>query len=88
MKGILNKKLLLLLGVVLIGLFLTGIASAQDYEIVHVYKIAGIPFGNVEESGVVQAGEELNVNSYQIAPTEPDPAQQVRMIEDLTTYHA
>jgi simple sugar transport system substrate-binding protein len=83
MKGILNKKFLFLLSVILISLFLTGMVSAQEYEIVHVYKIAGIPFGNVEESGVVQAGEELNVNSYQIAPTEPDPAQQVRMIEDL-----
>lgn len=83
MKSIVNKKLLFSLTVILISLSLTGMAVAKDYEIVHVYKIAGIPFGNVEESGVVQAGKELKVNSYQIAPTEPDPAQQVRMIEDL-----
>jgi len=83
MKSIINNKLLFLIVVVLISLSLTGMVFAKDYEIVHVYKIAGIPFGNVEESGVVQAGEELGVNAYQIAPTEPDPAQQVRMIEDL-----
>lgn len=57
--------------------------GADEYEIVTVVKITGIPWFNRLEEGVVQAGKDLGVNSYQIGPSDADPAQQVKMVEDL-----
>ncbi|WP_319561110.1 autoinducer 2 ABC transporter substrate-binding protein [Marispirochaeta sp.] len=56
---------------------------ADEYEIVTVVKITGIPWFNRLEEGVIQAGKDLGVNSYQIGPSDADPAQQVKMVEDL-----
>jgi simple sugar transport system substrate-binding protein len=60
-------------------------AKAEDeaFEIATVVKITGIPWFNRMEEGVNRAAEELGVNAYQIGPADADPAQQVRMIEDL-----
>lgn len=52
-------------------------------EIAVVVKIAGIPFFNALEDGVKKAAEEFDVNAYVIGPTDADPAQQVKLIEDL-----
>ncbi len=57
--------------------------SADEFEIVTVVKITGIPWFNRLEEGVDLAGKELGVNSYQIGPADADPAQQVKMVEDL-----
>ena len=46
-------------------------------------KITGIPWFNRLEEGVVQAKEDLGLNAYQIGPADADPAQQVKMVEDL-----
>lgn len=35
------------------------------------------------EVGVNEAAKKLNVNAYQVGPATPDPAQQVKVIEDL-----
>lgn len=35
------------------------------------------------ETGVDRAAKELNVNAYQTGPAQADPAQQVKMVEDL-----
>jgi simple sugar transport system substrate-binding protein len=35
------------------------------------------------EAGVNRAAEELGVNAYQVGPADADPAQQVRIVEDL-----
>lgn len=68
----------------LVGIMLfAGVASAKDYEIVTVVKISGIPWFNRLEEGVVQAGKDLGVKSSQVGPSEADPAQQVKMVEDL-----
>jgi len=59
-------------------------AAADDaYEVVTVVKITGIPWFNRLEEGVVQAKEDLGLNAYQIGPADADPAQQVKMVEDL-----
>lgn len=58
-------------------------AGSDEYEIVTVVKITGIPWFNRLEEGVVAAGEDLGVNAYQIGPSDADPAQQVKMVEDL-----
>lgn len=55
----------------------------DEYEIAVVVKILGIPFFNVLEEGVKEAAEDLGVNAYVTGPTDADPAQQVKIIEDL-----
>lgn len=62
-----------------------GESTADDgaYEIATVVKITGIPWFNRMEDGVTRAADELGVDAYQVGPADADPAQQVRMIEDL-----
>jgi len=62
---------------------LSAVAEGKKYEIVTVVKITGIPWFNRMESGVQKAAKELGVNAYQVGPADADPAQQVRMVEDL-----
>ncbi|MGA2613762.1 MAG: autoinducer 2 ABC transporter substrate-binding protein [Spirochaetia bacterium] len=79
-----KKWVMVLIAVLLILLFASPAIFAQKkYEIVTVVKIAGIPWFNRLEEGVKQAATELDVNAYQVGPADADPAQQVRMIEDL-----
>ncbi len=56
---------------------------AEPYEIAVVVKITGIPWFNVVETGVDKAAKELGVNAYQTGPAQADPAQQVKIVEDL-----
>jgi simple sugar transport system substrate-binding protein len=56
---------------------------AEKYEIAIVVKITGIPWFNRLEEGVNQGATELDVNAYQLGPAEADPAQQVKVVEDL-----
>lgn len=58
-------------------------ADAEPYEIAVVVKITGIPWFNVVETGVDKAAKELGVNAYQTGPAQADPAQQVKIVEDL-----
>lgn len=55
----------------------------EPYEIAVVVKITGIPWFNTVETGVKRAATELDVNSYQVGPAQADPAQQVKIVEDL-----
>jgi simple sugar transport system substrate-binding protein len=55
----------------------------EPYEIAVVVKITGIPWFNVMETGVDKAAAELGVNAYQTGPAQADPAQQVKIVEDL-----
>ncbi|MDH7485441.1 MAG: autoinducer 2 ABC transporter substrate-binding protein [Anaerolineae bacterium] len=57
--------------------------KAKEYEIAIVVKIGGIPWFNRLEVGVKDAAKELGVNAYMVGPAEADPAQQVKMVEDL-----
>jgi simple sugar transport system substrate-binding protein len=58
-------------------------AQAGTPEVVTVVKITGIPWFNRLEEGVKLAKQELGLNAYQIGPADADPAQQVKMVEDL-----
>ncbi len=58
-------------------------AEKDPFEIAAVVKITGIPWFNVVETGVDRAAKELGVNSYQTGPAQADPAQQVKIVEDL-----
>ncbi|ADK79372.1 autoinducer 2 ABC transporter substrate-binding protein [Sediminispirochaeta smaragdinae] len=84
------KKIVLIIVIVLVllplHLFAGGqkdAADANKYEIVTVVKITGIPWFNRLEEGVDAAAKDLDVNAYQIGPSDADPAQQVKMVEDL-----
>ena len=68
-----------------VSLFAGGGADSGDdtYEIATIVKITGIPWFNRMEEGVDRAANELGVNAYQVGPADADPAQQVRMVEDL-----
>jgi simple sugar transport system substrate-binding protein len=57
--------------------------GGEPYEIAVVVKITGIPWFNRLEEGVKQAAGELGVNAYQVGPADADPAQQVKVVEDL-----
>jgi len=58
-------------------------AAKEPFEIAVVVKITGIPWFNVVETGVNRAAKELGVNAYQTGPAQADPAQQVKIVEDL-----
>ncbi len=66
----------------LAGLWASPVA-AKEAEIVAVVKISGIPWFNRFEEGVKQAGADLHVKAVQVGPAQADPAQQVKIIEDL-----
>lgn len=69
--------------IALMVLLCATVALGEVFEIAVVVKITGIPWFNRLEKGVIEAGKELNVNAYQIGPTDADPAQQVKIVEDL-----
>ncbi len=76
-------------GLVLLAVFLglaQGVfaqAAKKKYEIATVVKITGIPWFNRLEEGVKKAGPDLGVTAYQLGPSDADPAQQVKIVEDL-----
>lgn len=69
--------------ITLLVLTAATLTLGQAFEIAVVVKITGIPWFNRLEVGVEKAADELNVNAYQLGPTDADPAQQVKIVEDL-----
>lgn len=57
--------------------------SGEPLEVAVVVKVVGIPFFNAFEDGVKKAAADFGVNAYVTGPTDADPAQQVKIIEDL-----
>ncbi len=82
-KGIVVWAALALLMLTPALLFAKAEVEDEVFEIATVVKITGIPWFNRMEVGVDRAADELGVNAYQIGPADADPAQQVRMVEDL-----
>ena len=73
----------LLAGIASLMLF-AGLAIAKDsYSIVTVVKITGINWFNRMEQGVKEYAETSGNNATQTGPAEADPAQQLRIIQDL-----
>ena len=59
---------------------------AQDQKkMVTVVKIAGIPWFNALENGVKKAGEDFGIDASTTGPPHLDPAQQVKLLEDLVS---
>jgi simple sugar transport system substrate-binding protein len=78
-----RKSILAIMVVVLIALSAQSVVAQAKPEIVTVVKITGIPWFNRLEEGVKKANAELGVNAYQLGPADADPAQQVKIVEDL-----
>ena len=79
-----TRTLLIVACAIFMALPLVSVAAqGKKYEIVTVVKITGIPWFNRMEEGVKKAAKDFGVNAYQVGPSDADPAQQVRIIEDL-----
>lgn len=84
-----SKKLL---GILLIAILITvcSVSSVlayfphdyNDYTVLVMPKLIGIPYFNRSESGAKMAGEDLGIEVIYTGPTEADAAVQVKMIED------
>ncbi|SDR55577.1 monosaccharide ABC transporter substrate-binding protein, CUT2 family [Rhizobiales bacterium GAS113] len=59
-----------------------GAAQAQK-SMVTVVKIAGIPWFNALEKGIQRGAKEFAINASMVGPANVDPAQQVKLLEDL-----
>jgi simple sugar transport system substrate-binding protein len=60
-----------------------NLAFAAEPTMVVVVKIAGIPWFNALESGVKKAGQDFQIDASMVGPANVDPAQQVKLVEDL-----
>ncbi|OOF56558.1 LacI family transcriptional regulator [Rodentibacter genomosp. 2] len=58
-------------------------SSAIASDVVNISKIDGMPWFNRMAEGVVQAGKDNHINTYQVGPSNTDAPQQVKLIEDL-----
>lgn len=70
--------------VALAGCGLPGLVHAADAkEMVTVVKIAGIPWFNAVEKGILKGAKDFGINATMVGPANVDPAQQVKLLEDL-----
>ncbi|MEM1505728.1 autoinducer 2 ABC transporter substrate-binding protein [Domibacillus sp. 8LH] len=65
----------------------SGGGDDGEVKIAVVPKLIGIPYFNASEAGAIQAGKDLGVEVVYTGPTEPDAAQQVKVIEDLISQN-
>ena len=50
---------------------------------VTVVKIAGIPWFNAGNKGIQSGGKDFGIDATMVGPANVDPAQQVKLLEDL-----
>ena len=69
---------------------LAGVASATATvawaampTMVTVVKIAGIPWFNAVEKGILKGAKDFSIDATMVGPANVDPAQQVKLLEDL-----
>lgn len=59
-------------------------AMASDAKTMTVVvKEAGVPWFNILNQGLEEAGKEFNITTSMVGPAQADPAQQVKLIDDL-----
>jgi simple sugar transport system substrate-binding protein len=59
------------------------LAFAANPTMVTVVKIAGIPWFNAVEKGIKKGAKDFNIDATMVGPANVDPAQQVKLLEDL-----
>ncbi|MGX7708754.1 substrate-binding domain-containing protein [Methylobacterium sp. Gmos1] len=57
--------------------------AAAPKTMATVVKAAGIPWFNILNQGLEAAGKEFNITTTMVGPATVDPAQQVKLIDDL-----
>lgn len=57
--------------------------AVGEKTMVTVVKIAGIPWFNAVEKGILKGGKEFGINATMVGPANVDPAQQVKLLDDL-----
>lgn len=66
------------------GIGWPGFASAAETKtMVTVVKEAGVPWFNILNQGLEEGGKQFNLKTSMVGPARADPAQQVKLIEDL-----
>ena len=58
-------------------------AEAAEKTMVTVVKITGIPWFNLVNKGLERGAKQFGINVQMVGPAHVDPAQQVRLVEDL-----
>lgn len=67
-----------------LGTCYSGLAAAADVKtMVTVVKEAGVPWFNILNQGLEEGGKRFNLKTSMTGPAKADPAQQVKLIEDL-----
>jgi simple sugar transport system substrate-binding protein len=61
----------------------TRLAFAANPTMVTVVKIAGIPWFNAVDKGIKKGAKDFNIDATMVGPANVDPAQQVKLLEDL-----
>ena len=59
------------------------LARAAAPSMVTVVKITGIPWFNLVNKGLTRGGKQFGIDTSMVGPAHVDPAQQVRLVEDL-----
>lgn len=82
-----RRQCLTVLGGTVLGSSLWNIPSlaraAETRTMVTVVKEAGVPWFNILNQGLNEAAAKYSIQSSMTGPATPDPAQQVKLIEDL-----
>ena len=63
-----------------------SVRAADDVPV--VVKIGGIPWFTAMEKGIKDGAKGTGLNAYMVGPNTADPAQQVRLVEDLIAKKA
>lgn len=79
-----RRETIHLLGATAFTAMLPGVAAAATGKtMVTVVKIAGIPWFNALEQGIKKGAKDFSVDATMVGPANVDPAQQVKLLEDL-----
>ena len=62
---------------------MSDVVFAANSTMVTVVKIAGIPWFNALEKGIKKGAKDFNIDATMVGPANVDPAQQVKLLEDL-----
>ena len=88
MRAVVSRRLgLAIAAAAIVGLSGTTIlprpSAAAEPAVTVVVKIAGIPWFNALSKGVEHGGKDFALDATMIGPANVDPAQQVKLVEDL-----
>lgn len=72
-----------LLAVAISSIWSSGVFADEAKTMVTVVKEAGVPWFNILNQGLEEGGAKFNLKTSMVGPSKADPAQQVKLIEDL-----